>query len=96
MRERRDAFGEPGRIGVNYQVQLQPGGRLVAEADHLPEFPGRIDVHQRKRRARGIERLHRQMQHDGGILADRIQHHRIAEFGRNLAHDVERFSLQPP
>ncbi len=41
-----------------------------------------------------IERLHRQMQHDGGILAHRIKHHRIGEGRSNLAKDMNCFCFQ--
>jgi hypothetical protein len=41
----------------------------------------------------GIEGLHRQMQHDRRILADRIEHHRLAEGRRDLAEDMDRFGF---
>ena len=83
-------------VDMHDQIQSEPLGRLVAELDHLPEFPGRIDMHQRERRLGGIEGLHRQMQHHAEVLADGIEHHRIAEFGRHLAHDVDDLGFQPP
>ncbi len=43
---------------------------------------------------RRIERLHRQMQHHRRILADGIEHHRIGELGRHLAHDVDALRLE--
>ena len=79
MVERIDAPPQPVLVGVDDQIEAEPRCRRVAKRDHLAEFPGGIDMQQRKRQRRGIERLPRQMQHDRGILADRIQHHRLAE-----------------
>ena len=42
----------------------------------------------------GMEGLERQVQHDARILADRIEHDRIAEFGRDLAHDLDRLGFE--
>ena len=66
--------------------------RLVAEGDHVAELPGRVDMHQREGRLRRIEGLHGEMQHDGRILADRIEHHRLLAFGGDFADDVDRLS----
>ena len=69
-------------------------GVVVAKLDHLAKLPGGVDVQQRKRRFAGMERLHRQVQQHRRVLADRIQHDRLAEFGRDLAHDRDAFSLE--
>jgi hypothetical protein len=50
---------------------------------------------QRKGRFAGIERLAREMQHDARILADRIQHDRLAELGHDLAHGADRLGFEP-
>ena len=92
--ERIDAARNAVLVDVDDQIETEPPRRLVAERDHLAEFPGRIDVQQRKRQRRGIERLDRQMQHHAGILADRIEHHRLSEFGDDLAHDLDRLRLR--
>src|ERR1700720_1917791 len=42
----------------------------------------------------GMKSLHRQMQQHRGVLADRIEHHRLAELGRHLAHDINAFGLE--
>ena len=42
----------------------------------------------------GIEGLLRQAQHDGGILADGVEHHRVLELGRDLADDVDALGLE--
>ena len=94
--ERIDAALHAVLIDMDDQIQPQPLGGRVAELDHLPEFPGRIDMQQRKRRLGGIERLHRQMQHHRRILADGIEHHRVGELGRHLAHDVDALGFQAP
>ncbi len=67
---------------------------LVAEGDHLVEFPGGIYMKQRKRQARGIEFFARQMKHHHAVVANREEHHRIAEFGCNLAKDVNALILE--
>jgi hypothetical protein len=36
----------------------------------------------------------RQVQHDGGILADGVQHHRLFTLRGNLAHDVDAFRFE--
>jgi hypothetical protein len=33
------------------------------------------------------------VQHDAGVLADRVEHHRMLEFGDGLAHDLDRLRL---
>ena len=60
----------------------------------LPEFEGRVDVHQRKGRLGRIERLAGKVQHDRGILTDRIEHDRILKFGSHFADDVNALCLQ--
>ena len=66
----------------------------IAELDHLPELPGRVDVQQREGQPAGVERLLRQPQHDGGVLADRVEHHRPLELGGHLADDVDALGLE--
>jgi hypothetical protein len=41
-----------------------------------------------------VERLERQMQHDAGVLANRIEHHRPFELGDDFAHDLDRLRFQ--
>ena len=66
----------------------------VAELDHLPEFPGRVDMQERKRRLGRIERLHGEVQQDRGILADRIEHHRLGERRGDLAENMDRLGFK--
>ena len=48
----------------------------------------------RERQLAGEERLARQVQHHGGILADGVQHHRVVELGGHFTNDVDTFRLQ--
>ncbi len=93
--ERPDAARHAVGIDMDDEIKAKPAGGLVAEPDHFLEFPRRIHMQKRERRLAGSEGLHRQMQHHGGVLADGIQHHRIAKFGRDLANDVDAFRFQP-
>jgi hypothetical protein len=90
-----DAAPDTVLIDVDVQLQSEALHRLVAKRDHFPKFPCGIDMEERKRRQRWVERLHRQMKHHRGVLTDRIEHDGVAEFGRHLAHDVDAFRLQP-
>jgi hypothetical protein len=78
-------------------VQLDPGlrGAVVAEGDHFAELPAGVDVQQRDRRPCRVEGLEQQVQQHRTVLADRVQHHRVAELGGDLAQDVDalRFEL---
>jgi hypothetical protein len=76
------------------QIETEVARARVAERDHLAELPRGVDVQQRKWRLRRIERLERQMQQDRGILADRIEHHRILRLGHRLADDVDAFGFK--
>ena len=76
------------------EIEAEPPHLGIAKLDHLAELPGGVDVEQRKWRLARIEGFQRQMQHDRGIFADRIEHHRIAELGRDLAHDVDALGLE--
>ena len=92
--ERIDAAPDAVLVDMHEQVEAEPLGGRVAELDHFTKLPCRIDMEERERRLRRIERLHRQMKHHRRVLADRIKHDRVAEFGRNLAHDVDALGLQ--
>jgi len=67
---------------------------MVAECNHLTEFPGGIDMKQRKRRLPWIELLQRQTQKNGRISADRIEHHRVVTPSDSLANDVDAFGFE--
>src|SRR5215472_14050095 len=61
---RVDAPCLPLLVGVDEEIETKAPHSLVAERDHLPELPSRIDVKQREWRFTGKKRLARQMQHD--------------------------------
>src|SRR5580693_2392168 len=69
--DRADAPRQALLIGMHDEPKSKLVDTTIAERDHLAEFPGRIDMQQRERQLRRIERLECQMQEDGGVLADR-------------------------
>jgi hypothetical protein len=92
---RPDAAGEPVRVGVDQQVEAQFLRAGVAEGDHLAELPRRVDVQQRERQPPGREGLEGEVQQHRGILADRVEHHRVLGLGDRLPEDVDALGLQP-
>jgi hypothetical protein len=62
----------------------------VAELDHLGEVVPRVDVHQRKRERGRAKRLLSQPQQHDRVLPTAEQQHRARQFGRHLAHHVDR------
>ena len=92
--ERIDVLGLPLLVDPDLQIEALFAAEPIAELDHRPELPGRIDVQQRERQPAGVERLLRQPQHDGGVLADRIEHHRPLELGGDLADDVDALGFE--
>ncbi len=86
--ERVDVRGEA--FGVRVDDELGPDlfRHAVAMRDHVPELPGRVDVHQRERERRRRERLLGEAQHHRAVLADRVEHHRVLELGDGLAQDI--------
>src|SRR5260370_33477043 len=89
-----DAARSALRVDVDKEIEPEPARGSIAKSDHFAEFPAGIDVEERKRRLGRKERLARQMQHDARILADRIEHHRVAELRHHLAHDADRFGFE--
>src|SRR5204863_9343548 len=82
-------------VDVDDELQAKLfGDVVVAQLVHFAKLPGRIDVHQWKRRLRGVKRLLRQPDHDRRVLADRIEHYWIFEFGDHLAQDVDTLSFE--
>jgi hypothetical protein len=80
---------------VDQEVEAEFLRAGVAEGDHLAELPGRVDVEQRERQAPGREGLQGEVQQHRGILADRVEHHRILGLGDRLPEDVDALGLQP-
>ena len=58
------SWATPLRVDPDLQVEALFAAVPVAELDHRPELPGRVDVQQRERQPAGVERLLRQAQHD--------------------------------
>ena len=84
------------RVGIFMDQQFHAAflRHAVAQLVHGLELPGRIDMEQGKRRRRRVESLACKMQHHGGILAHRIQHHGILCLRDHLTQDMDRFGLK--
>ena len=93
-RDRADAVRDALLVDVDDQVEAEPLCRLVAERDHVPELPRGVDMHEREGQWRRMKRFHRKLQHDARILADRVEHHRVLEFGGHLANDLDRLGFE--
>jgi hypothetical protein len=91
--DRADAPSDAVLVDMNDQIEIEASRQIVAKPDHVAKFPGGIDMEQGKRQRRGMEGLDRQMQHDTGVFADRVQHDRVFELGDHLAHDFDCFGL---
>ncbi|MNR20097.1 hypothetical protein D3C85_1369230 [compost metagenome] len=87
--ERVDIGVDAFLVDVDDQVPAVFLRLLVAQRDHVLEFPGGIHVHQRERRAAGGKGLLCQMQHHRRILADGVQHHRVVKLGGDFTDDVD-------
>ena len=94
VRERVDALRDAVRVRVHDQLQVVLLRDLVAQLVHRLELPQRVDVQQRKRQRARIERLERDVQHRGAVLADRIQHDWLVALGDHLAHDLDALGFQ--
>ncbi len=92
--EGADPLGHPLLVDVHQQVEAALPRHAVAKLDHLPEFPGGIDVQQGKRRLGRKEGLARQVQHHRRILADGVKHHRVLELGHHFPQDVDALGLE--
>ena len=62
--DRIDAAREAVAVDVRDQLEAEFVDAGIAERDHLAEFPGGVDVQERKRRLSRIERFQRKMQQD--------------------------------
>jgi hypothetical protein len=94
--DRPDAALDAVLVDVDDEIEAEALRHLVAEGDHLLELPRRIDVKERERQLGGVERLQREMEHHAGVLADRIEHHRVGELGDDLSDDRDRLGFEPP
>ena len=92
--DRPDALRHAILVDVHREGAAGFLGAPVAEGDHLAELPGGVHVQQRDRWAPGRKRLDQQVQQHRAVLADGVQHHRVAELGRDLAQDVDALGLK--
>src|SRR5262245_11830937 len=76
------------------QVEAELARAAVAEGDHVTKLPRRVDVQERERQPGRRERLEGKVEEDGRILADRVQHDRMAALGDRLANDVDALRLE--
>ena len=90
IRSRRNC----GFIAPDQQLRANGASHRIAEGEHLGEFEAGVYMQQRKRNRRGIEGLLRQPQHDGGILADGVEHDGPLEFRSHLAQYVNALRFQ--
>ena len=93
MINRVDTAGQPFRIGVHNEVQLQLCRAPVAEIQHGAEIPARCNVKAGKGQPAGGEGLHGKMKNDGTVLADGIEQHRIAEARRRFPKNPDRLGF---
>jgi hypothetical protein len=63
-RDRVDTARQPVAVDADDQLKPELLCTRVAERDHLAKFPGGVDVQQRQRRFRRIERLAHEMKQD--------------------------------
>ena len=88
------AVGESFFVAPDDEVEAEFGGVAVAEFEHLAEFVAGVDVEERERDGRRVEGLLRKAQHDGGVFADGVEHHRVLKLGDDLAEDVDALGLE--
>ena len=79
---------------MNAEVEPLVTREAIAKPDHLAELPRRVDVEEWKGKRAGRERLLRQSYEDGGVLSDRVEHHRPFELGDDLAEDADALCLE--
>lgn len=81
-------------VGVDDEIEAERSRLRVAEGDHLPEFPGGVDMHDLEGDGAGVKGLARQVQQNRGIFSDGIEQDRPVEHGLGLAQDVDGLGLQ--
>ncbi len=70
------------------------GGHAVAKLQHLAELVTGVDVQQGERDGSWEKRFLREPQHDGGVLADAVEHDGPLELGGHLPQDVNAFRFK--
>src|ERR1044071_7087125 len=93
-RDRTDTVRNAFLIDIDNQVEAEPLCRLVAESDHVPELPRRVDMHERERQWRRMKCLYRKVKHHARILANRVEHHRVLELRDHFANDLNRLGFE--
>ena len=88
------SVGEGFFVAPDDELEAEFGGVAVAEFEHLAELVAGVDVKEREGNGRGVEGLLREAQHDGGVFADGVEHHRVLELGGDLAEDVDALGLE--
>jgi len=89
-----DPLVDPLLVRVDQQIEVVLAAVPVPELDHLSELPGGVDVQQREGELARVERLAGQVHHHRGVLADRVEHHRVVELGGDLADDVDALGFE--
>ena len=92
--ERVDLVAHAFEVDLLDELRADVLRELVPEGDHLLELERRVDVQERERDRRRIERLLRKSQHHAAVLADRVEHHRVLELGCDLSNDLDALVLE--
>ena len=95
VRDRADAARDAVGIGVHAQVDAgfaPRGGRGTRSSRGTSSRCPRAAAGSAA--APGANALQQQVQQHRAVLADRIQHHRVAELGRHLAQDVHALGFE--
>ncbi len=81
-------------VAMDDEVGADLAGVVVAEADHLRELVAGVDVEEGEGDLAGEEGLLREAQHDGGVLADGVEHDGPGELGDGLAQDGDALGFK--
>src|SRR5262249_2209878 len=68
--------------------------RAVTECDHVLELPRRVDVKQREGHGLRKERLAREVEKNGRVLADRIHQNGLPELRGRLTKNMNAFGFE--
>ena len=88
------ASSDGGLVAPDEEFGADFSGHAVAKGDHLVELKTGVDMEKREGNWRGIEGLLRQAKHDGGVLADRVEHYRALELGGYLTQNLDTLGLE--
>ena len=94
MRERSDSLFNALWIDVDDEIEAEFFGHLIAEGNHFLELPCGVDMEEGEGGLSWVERLHGEVQHDSGVLADGIEHDRSVELGGNFTDDMNALGLK--